>query len=478
MKSMKKIGEEKIMRRLKMRFMWINFFAIFIVLCSVLLGVYFVTAGQTNRQNERTLEKRIRDIANMSKAEAEGTLYRRNAPNEERNSTSSQKSPQNSFSLPPSPIPFASEADLPNGGPVELPGNGGMQGDNKRMGLIALRLDLNGRLLQNHSFHTSLSDEELQELASLCFESKPGKERISYQDISYRFLMEEGENGEYHLALLDDSPENATMKTLLVVCLTTGLVSLLIVLLISSLLASRAIAPVERSWKRQKEFLADAAHELKTPLTVIKSNVEIMKMNGDEKVSSQQKWLDYINQDVDSMANLVNDLLFLAGSDAQTSLNTMEKINISELLEECFMQFEPIFYESGLQVDAAIEEHLSIMTDPGRVRQLIRILLDNVVQHAEEKSKGQLILQGKGAKVVMAIGNECKKMAQEDLNKLFDRFYRAEASRVQQREQKSYGLGLSIAKVIVEESRGSIKALQKDGMFFIIVEWNRVHSKE
>ncbi len=232
--------------------------------------------------------------------------------------------------------------------------------------------------------------------------------------------------------------------------------------LISYFLAAWVMRPVERSWKQQRQFVADASHELKTPLTVILANLSIL-----EEEQGENAWLTIARKEAVRMKGLVEDMLFLARSDAVQKKLPQTPVPLSDLLWESALSFEVVAYEKQITVCSDIESGCMTVGDAAQLRQLIAILLDNAVKYTPSGGCIHLQLQVSREKLTLSAQNSGAPIASEHLKHLFDRFYRADEAR----EEGGYGLGLAIAKQIVVRHRGelTVESSAENGTVFTVV---------
>ena len=260
---------------------------------------------------------------------------------------------------------------------------------------------------------------------------------------SLRYLREDAEGGAVRLAFADRTWERENLLALLRTCLLVGLLGLACFFVISLLLSTLALRPAERSWQQQKQFVADASHELKTPLTVILANAGILLAHSGDMADGQRKWVEYIQAEAQRMKSLVEDLLFLARSDDRRSPLRLQTVSFSDLA-----------WEAGVALDSQITPDLELLGDPEQLRRLVAILVDNAVKYAGPRGSASLILRPQGDEAVLSVHNTGEPIPQEHLPRLFERFYRTDSDRA--RSQGGYGLGLSIAKSIADGHRGRI----------------------
>ena len=220
--------------------------------------------------------------------------------------------------------------------------------------------------------------------------------------------------------------------------------------IISLLLSKWIVKPVKESFEKQKRFISDASHELKTPLTIISANADVL-----EEDIGENKWLNYIKAEALMMNSLVNKLLTLARLESVSNKESFSKINFSKIVMGAAMPFESIAFESGISLNYEIDNDIYIFGDEYELKQVVAILIDNAIKHTENKGHIIVSLKHSRNKVILKVMNDGEEIAIDDREKIFDRFYRGDESR--NRDDKRYGLGLAIAKAIVENHKGKIK---------------------
>lgn len=241
---------------------------------------------------------------------------------------------------------------------------------------------------------------------------------------------------------------------------------LLLVFWLSRILVSWMIAPIEDAFNRQKQFIADASHELKTPLAVIYSNTQAFEKEPDSK------WINNIQSETERMSRLVSDLLDLTRME-QVSL-VKERVDLSSLVQKEVLSMEAYFFEKGISLEEDIEEDIFIQADADRIRQLIVILLDNALHHADKLVHVEL--RAKGHDAILRVENDGDEISPEDQIHIFERFYRSEKSR--NRNDNRYGLGLAIAKNIVDQHQASIEVFSGEGRTEFTLIFKRASSKQ
>ena len=257
------------------------------------------------------------------------------------------------------------------------------------------------------------------------------------------------------IAFMDSSFEQDTLRSLTLMGALLFVVALAVVAALGWLLAGYITRPVERAWKREKQFLADASHELKTPLTVILSSSALLEETADEE---QATYVENIRAEGQRMKALVEDMLTLWRTEERAPV--LAPTSLSEIVTEAALRFEPVAFEAGHPLHYDIENELSVLGEAEKLRRVVNILLDNAVKYAASNTAVRLTLDKVGKQAVLTVENEGVPIPAEKLEHLFDRFYRADESRG---EAKGFGLGLAIAREIVHGHRGTISARSDEG---------------
>ncbi len=275
----------------------------------------------------------------------------------------------------------------------------------------------------------------------------------------YRFFTAHlGENRNMAI-FLDSYQAFRSMKTVLVWSLIADAACILLVLLLVILLSRRAIDPMVRSAREKKQFITDASHELKTPITVITTSLKVLEMD-----VGKQKWIDKALAQAEKLTGLVNSLVTLSRMDEEESPLHMQVFPISETVGETAESFRDFARERGHGLELDIAPGLCYCGDEYAVRQLVSILLDNGIKYALPDTPISLSLAKSRKGVVLCSANRCDTTQPIDTDRLFDRFYQADPSRS---SSQGFGIGLSIARSIAEGHKGSISAkLEGDTILF------------
>ena len=328
-----------------------------------------------------------------------------------------------------------------------------------RLPFFSLHIGPRGEVIATGGGYYDLSDQEfLSELIEISTASEEESGVLS--EYNLRYLRTSAPKGE-RLVFSDISSEINTMRSLLRTCIIIGILSFLAFLGISLLLARWAVKPVEKAWNQQRQFVADASHELKTPLTVITTNAELLQdplCDETEKLTFSRNILTVSKQ----MRSLTESLLDLARVDNGTNNMSFADIDLSQVVTGASLPFEAVFFEKGLVFKTEIEPGICILASESHIRQVVDILLDNAQKYSYADTEVMLDLRRTGrSSCVLTVTNVGDTIAPEDLKNIFKRFYRVDSARSM---NQSYGLGLSIAQSVVQAHKGKIWAESKDGV--------------
>lgn len=265
----------------------------------------------------------------------------------------------------------------------------------------------------------------------------------------------------YSVVFLDVTNQHQFLMTLLYTFLAVGCIMLIVIYFTSRYFANRSIAPVKEAFDKQQRFIADASHELRTPLAVINTNADVLLSNNDDLIRNQEKWLHHIKSETERMRTLTSDLLYLTQMDDARDNVIFAPFDLSEAVESVILTLEAVIFEKDIALSYDISPELSINGNVEQMKQVTLILLDNAIKYTNTKGSIDLTLRKHGSEVMLTVTNSGEGISPEHLHKIFDRFYRADASR--SRKNGGYGLGLAIAKAIVEQHKGKIHAKSVPG---------------
>lgn len=315
-----------------------------------------------------------------------------------------------------------------------------------------------GEVIRADGGFFDLSDRDLlSKILKECYETQTDNGIL--KEYHLRFSQVETPMGRCFV-FADITSEQAILRNLIRTFLLTGMTAFLIFLGISVMLANRAVKPVEKAWQQQKQFVADASHELKTPITVIMTDAELLhsaQCSDPEREELSESILTISGQ----MRGLVEDLLELARIDNGTVKDAMQQIHVSDLLQEAALIFEPVFFEKEMLFSYEITPDIEFYGNGVHLKQLVHIFLDNAMKYGCKNGKVFLSFERiSSKKCLLTVSNQGEPIEEEDLKHLFKRFYRVDKART---SRHSYGLGLSIAEGIAQEHNGKVWAESKDG---------------
>ena len=347
---------------------------------------------------------------------------------------------------------------------------------------LLLRLGTDGAVVGTEDSHFPISDPDiLEELIQTALDTpanapdkikkdapKAIRERSgTIPDRHVRFLCVDTPQGKC-LVFIDISGEQNMRYSLIRNCVLIGIAGFFVFLLISILFARLAVRPVEQAWEEQKQFVADASHELKTPLTVILTNAELLQSPAYD-VDTKAQFSEHILTMTQQMRTLVEGLLDLSRADSGSLQLAMEQVDLRTLVEHSICVFEPLYFENGRALQSDLAENAFTIGSPAHLKQVINILLDNALKYSNEGSDVIVKLEKQHRHCLLSVTSQGETLSPADLKRIFQRFYRADKSRA---HTGSYGLGLSIADSIVKKHHGKIRAESVDGRntFFVYLK--------
>ena len=328
---------------------------------------------------------------------------------------------------------------------------------------VIVELDDDGNITNTTENNVSIDADDLEECVKLARQSNS----ISGQIGDYRLMYVKHDFMEVHkIVFASNNMVFANLRNTVLVSVGLFFGSMVIIFLISLWLSGLAVKPVKKAWEQQKQFVADASHELKTPLTVILANNNIMMSHPQSRVTDEHQWLESTEEEAQHMKQLIDQMLFLAKSDAGNTQVQLSEVNLSEIVEGSALNFEPVAFEREVLIDTDIRPDILMQGNQLQLNQLAHILIDNAVKYAEDNSTVTIALHKHGDGTEFTVNNKGSVISKEEMEHIFDRFYRAEKSRT----TKGYGLGLAIAQRIVEDMNGKItvQSNQTDGTTFTV----------
>lgn len=255
---------------------------------------------------------------------------------------------------------------------------------------------------------------------------------------------------------VDISNELGYFRSFLLVSVLVGLVTFILIFALLAILSGRVTKPIAESYEKQKQFITDASHEIKTPLTIIGANAEVLEMQG-----VQNEWTESIKEQVKRLSSLTEKLVFLSKMEEENNNLNSTDFSLSDAVEETIKPFYSITISKGLKIESNIQKNITYCGDEKLIRQLVSILLDNALKYSDDNGIITVELKHVDNKTQLLITNPANKLADGNQNVLFERFYRGDKSR--NSADGGHGIGLSIANAIVLAHKSKISAYKKDG---------------
>ena len=343
------------------------------------------------------------------------------------------------------------------------PGGPGGMGDKQEQAhtrpCFVLSIDPKGQLEAMGSSYYDLSDgQQLRQILDAAKESGKRTDVLTAYGLRY-YRAESGPGVRY--AFTDVSSEIATMRVLIISCVAIGIAAFVLFFAMMLALSRWMVRPVEEAWTRQRQFVADASHELKTPLTVIMTNAELLQSSEYDE-SARQRFAASIHTMSVQMRGLVEGLLDMARIDNATARRQLQPLDMSRLVEEAALPFEAVYFEADRSLEMTIEPGISVLADGSELRRVVEILLDNGCKYSQSGTAVQLKLSRQGHnRAQLSVASRGESLTSQQCRDIFQRFYRVDAARTM---NHSYGLGLPIAQAIVSAHKGKIWCESKEDL--------------
>ena len=315
---------------------------------------------------------------------------------------------------------------------------------------FAIMADTNGKYLDTFN-NDEIIDERAQRYTSAIINDRKDTGMIN----SYQYYKASKPNGTI-MILTDKSSEKEMLNQLKRTTMIVGAIALLVLSVLAYFLSKKSIQPIREAFDKQKQFVSDASHELKTPLTVISTNADVL-----EGEIGDNKWLNYIKSQTDRMSVLVNDLLNLTR--LENSNNELERryFNLSKAIANTALPFECQAFESNKKFEVNIEDNIMLNGSEKHIKQMAAIFIDNALKYSNDGGTIQVTLKRSGERKLFSVYNTGQGIKETDTEKIFERFYRSDESR--NRATGGYGLGLAIAKSVADKHKFKIHVLNQPG---------------
>ena len=437
------------LKKLRLKFIALNMVTVAAVIIVVFSAIIFIDYQQDLAAVREALEASINDAAFQRQGDRFGGGFAGDgfntgdrddmAPRE-----GSSASSTNGGSQPPEPSDNATGQGVP-------PRIGGEDGIEQTIPVAVYRISGESLVLVSTASSAYLVEDDLAAASSAVIGQSAQDGTIDSLGVCYakRTVAQ-----TTYVAFVDES-ETSGWKDLAATLALVGIGALAIFFVISLFFSRWALRPVEEAWEKQRRFVSDASHDLKTPLTVILANSSILLDNADETIAKNSQWVESTKTEAEHMKQLVGDLLTMAQIDEGDTAMPRESIDFSTVVQGEFLEFESVAFERKVELESTVEPDIRIVGTPSRIRRLVQTLVDNACKYAPADSTVTLALSHEGGMAKLAVHNEGDPIPAEDLPHIFDRFYRVDKARTN--DGDSHGLGLAIAYGIAQEHGGSLE---------------------
>ncbi len=368
------------------------------------------------------------------------------------------------------PTQMFREEDLPTDGPMSPDNGGGPPPDDAHDGPLDSRRGSRELAYQSRYYAVWFSEDgvstriNLDNLASLTEESA-----LSMAEAVYSSGKAKGFSGEYRYCRTADNDETLllflncerefqTFRSFLYVSIAISLIGTVAVFLLLLFISGRIVRPIAESYEKQKRFITDAGHELKTPITIIQADADVLQSEMEE----ENEWISDILRQTRRLSELTADLIYLSKLEEENAPLMMQDLSLTELVEETAQSFQSLALTKGKTFRSSIVPALTVTGDEKSLAKLVSILLDNAMKYSPENGTVELILGRLGKNAQLIIKNDADNIKKGNADWLFDRFTRGDSSR--NSDSGGFGLGLAIAKAVAEAHKGRIHAESEDGL--------------
>lgn len=317
--------------------------------------------------------------------------------------------------------------------------------------------------MEHEIFENSLQvldvDSGIEDMTSASIRAGGREWRFVSSATSFRSTVDESGNMVHmemgtSLTFLDVTEYNQTLSSLVRTLLLLGLILFPLIAGISFFFSNRAMKPIAATWEKQKQFIADASHELKTPITIMKSNLGIVMSNPNETVGEQMEWLNYVETGANRMSKLTSDLLSLANADSPDLQVQREHFDMSGVIAGLVHELAAKANEKNIAIITSIQPDITIYSDQEKLVQIATVLLDNAIKYSAPNGAVQISLDRLNQGILLSVSNGGQGIGAAEISNIFDRFYQTEPSRNSGNE--GFGLGLSIAKALADKLGASL----------------------
>lgn len=448
------------LKRLRIKFIALNMATIFLVMVVVFVGICLNERQQNFQEVQSSLGGAIYKAAETDrKAKAQAESGPQDGTEE---SQTAQQGPIDASSSDPLNRESPQAASEETGGMVLGRGE-----ESPAIPVAVYRLSQDGSLTAAFPEQSIISVDEstIESAAQTIAQAADGTDVLS--DYGLVYMKRSMKDGTY--VTFADSSFVERWESLAASLALAGAGALTVLFAINVFFARWALRPVEEAWKKQRQFVADASHELKTPLTVILANSSILEKHPETPLRENMQWLESTREEAVRMQELVSDMLSLAQAES-TETYEFARTNLSSIVSKEALQFESVAFERNVTIEDGIAEGMHVQGSTRALEKLVGTLIDNACKYAAEASSVTVRLSRQGKKAALSVRNLGNPIPQESIEHVFDRFYRADKARTHD-DSRSFGLGLAIAREITESHGGSIKVKSsaEDGTVFTVV---------
>ncbi len=310
-------------------------------------------------------------------------------------------------------------------------------------------------MIENNTIVQNSSQEENKEIEEYAIKLSKTNKKTGIIG-NYIYQVRKTKDGRSHITFMEDENAILHLKQSIGFSILILLIAIFIIYNVAKKTSHIIVKPVEETFEKQKQFISDASHELKTPLAVIEANADVL-----ENEIGKNKWLDYIQNEISSMSKLINELLLLAKIENVDDVKEYQDFDLSKEVQIQFSMFESMAYEKKIKLTSNIQENIKMNGNKQDIEHIVSTLLDNAIKHTEPEKEVIVNLNKEKSEIILEVKNQGEKIPEEEREKIFERFYRIDKAR--NRKEKRYGLGLAIAKSIVEKYKGKIEVLYQNG---------------
>ncbi len=330
---------------------------------------------------------------------------------------------------------------------------------------VMLLVDDSGRVLERSGKDFGLSDESISLAIETALHSNVTTDYMHSEEIMY--MKREIPNG-IRISIADTSNMYDYLNSSILICVGISFFSLILLFFLSSFAAGLIVAPVKQAWTQQKQFIADASHDLKTPLTVILANNNILMSHKDDTIEDQMTWVQSTAEESANMKKLIESMLFLARADEGKQKFEMSETNLSEIAEKLVLHYDPIAFENNVEMITEIDDGIVIKSNEGQATKLFQTLMDNAMKYTDSGKAVTIRLRKKDRTVKFSTENPGY-LSEEDIEHIFDRFYRSDSART----DNGFGLGLAIAKSVADSLSAKLYCECKNESVIFTVEFKK-----